>query len=346
MERARGREAASIDVRMKILGALMFAAGLAILGWLLVHFGTAPIAAAWSTLGFRGLAIVVAAHLPVAVFLGLAWWSLGKDFPGAKPLKFIWARLVRDGAAEVLPFSQVGGYVFGARALALSGVPGFFTAISTVVDLVVELAAKLPYILMGLALLAILKPQSDYFAPVLAGVAISGGLLALAVIFRDKSRGALERLAMRMAQRWPALHFGEASETRETISRVLAKDGRAMSGFVLHFIAWALGAAEAWIAFRLMGAPIGLAEACVIDSLFTGLRTFAFFIPGAIGVQEAAYVALCAMFGISPGVALAFSLVRRARDFLIGAPCLAGWQLTEGRRALFARQPVAVADGD
>lgn len=331
---------------MKFLGALAFAAGLAVLGWLLVHFGTAPIAAAWATLGFSGLAIVVAAHLPIAVFLGLAWWSLGRDIPGATPRKFIWARLVRDGAAEVLPFSQVGGYVFGARALALSGVPGFFTAISTVVDLVVELAAKLPYLLIGLALLAVLKPQSDYFAPVLVGVAISGGLLALAAIFRDRSRGALERLAVRMAQRWPALQLGEANETRAMISRVLAKDGRAIAGFGLHFIAWALGAAEAWIAFRLMGAPIGLAEACVIDSLFTGLRTFAFFIPGAIGVQEAAYVALCAMFGISPGVALAFSLVRRARDFLIGAPCLVGWQMVEGRRALFARQTVAVADPD
>lgn len=346
MESARGYQAAGIDARMKFFGAIAFAAGLAVFGWLLVHFGTAPIAAAWTTLGFRGLAIVVAAHLPVAVFLGLAWWSLGRDIGAATPRKFIWARLVRDGAAEVLPFSQVGGYVFGARALTLSGVPGFFTAISTVVDLVVELAAKLPYILIGLALLAVLKPQSDYFAPVLAGVAISGGLLALAAIFRDRSRSALERLAMRMAQRWPALKLGEANETRTTISRVLAKDGRAMAGFVFHFIAWALGAAEAWIAFRLMGAPIGLAEACVIDSLFTGLRTFAFFIPGAIGVQEAAYVALCAMFGISPGVALAFSLVRRARDFLIGAPCLAGWQLTEGRRALFARQAVLLTDGD
>jgi uncharacterized membrane protein YbhN (UPF0104 family) len=84
----------------------------------------------------------------------------------------------------------------------------------------------------------------------------------------------------------------------------------------------------------------------VIDSLFTGIRTFAFFIPGAIGVQEAAYVALCAMFGISPGMALAFSLVRRARDFLIGTPSLAAWQMTEGRRALFARQAVVVTDGD
>ncbi len=175
-------------------------------------------------------------------FWGLRGGHSGVDVPGAAPAKFIWARLVRDGAAEVLPFSQVGGYVFGARALTLSGVSGFFAAISTVVDLVVELAAKLPYLLIGLALLAVLKPQSDYFTPVLIGVAISAGLLFLAAIFRDRSRGALERLAMRMAQRWPALHLGDADETSATISGVLAKDGRAAAGFDFHFIAWALGA--------------------------------------------------------------------------------------------------------
>ncbi len=329
---------------MKYLGAFAFGAGLAVLAYLSMHFGMAPIVSAWKTLGFGGMAIVVAAHLPVAAFLGFAWWSLGRGLVGAEPQKFIWARLVRDGAAEVLPFSQVGGYAFGARALTVSGVSGFFAAISTVVDLVVELAAKLPYVLVGLALLALLKPQSDGFAPILAGVAISGGLLLLAAFFRDRSRGVLERLAMRLAQRWPVLKLGDAEETRATISGVLAKDGRCVAGFALHFIAWGLGAFEALIALNLMGAKISLVEAAVIDSLFTGLRTFAFFIPGAIGVQEAAYVALCALFGISPGFALAFSLVRRARDFLIGAPCLFIWQMVEGRRALFSQTAMAASD--
>ncbi|MGB8365016.1 MAG: lysylphosphatidylglycerol synthase domain-containing protein [Rhizomicrobium sp.] len=329
---------------MKLLGALVFVAGLAILVYLVVYFGMAPIASAWEALGFGGLAIVVAAHLPVAAFLGLAWWSLGRGLVGAAPEKFIWARLVRDGAAEVLPFSQVGGYMFGARALMVSGVSGFFAAISTVADLVLEMVAKLPYLLIGLALLAFVKPQSGYFAPILIGVAISVGLLFFAAIFRNRSRSALEWLAMRMAQRWPVLHLGDAEETRATISGVLAKDGRSAAGFALHFIAWALGALEALIAFHLMGAKITLAEATIIDSLFTGLRTFAFFVPGAVGVQEVAYVALCALFGISPGFALAFSLVRRARDFLIGVPCLFIWQIVEGRRVLFSRTTVAATD--
>lgn len=346
MEDAPKHHTCGADTGMKFFGALAFIAGLAVLCWLLVHFGTAPIIAALQALGVAGLAIVVAAHLPVAGFLGCAWWSLGRDVPGSNPGKFIWARLVRDGAAEVLPFSQIGGYVFGARALTLSGASGFFAAISTVVDLVIELVAKLPYLLIGLGLLAILKPHSGYFVPLLSCVGISGGLLVLAVAFRNRSRGGLERLAVRMAQRWPALNLGDAEETRNTITGVLSRDGRTASAFVLHFVAWVLGAAETWVAFQLMGANISFPEAIVIDSLFTALRTFAFFVPGAIGVQEAAYVALCAMFGISPGMALAFSLVRRARDFLIGVPCLLGWQVVEGRRALFSRRAVAVSDSE
>lgn len=330
---------------MKFLGALAFVVGFAVLVWLLVHFGTAPIAAAWSTLGFEGLAIVVAAHLPVAVFLGFAWWSLGYGVTAASPEKFIWSRLVRDAAAEVLPFSQVGGYVFGARALSLSGISGFFAAISTVVDLVIELAAKLPYLLIGLALLAVLKPQNEYLIPGLIGIVLGSSLIFAAGVSRERTRGTLERFALRLSDRWPALHLGSEAETRKTISDLLTSNRRTGAGFVLHFVAWALGAGEAWLAFHLMGAKIGFAEAIVIDSLFTSLRTFAFFIPGAVGVQEAAYVGLCGMFGISPGVALAFSLVRRGRDFLIGVPCLFGWQLMEGRRVLM-REMAAAADGD
>ncbi len=91
-----------------------------------------------------------------------------------------------------------------------------------------------------------------------------------------------------------------------------------------------------------MGANINLAEAAVIDSLFTGVRTFAFFIPGAIGVQEAAYVALCAMFGIPPGDGAGVLAGSACARFSDRRAMPVGWQLTEGRRALFARQAVSV----
>jgi putative membrane protein len=326
---------------MRLFSALAFVAGFAVLVLLVVRFGAAPIASACGAMGVGGMALVVAAHLPVAAMLGLAWWSLGRGHAGARPPRFIWARLVRDAAGEVLPFSQVGGFVIGARALTVSGVAGAFAAISTVFDLLIEFAAKLPYVLIGLVLLKAPRhvPTPTLLAQILLALAVGAAPVLLVVIIHRRRPGALERLVMRIAGRWPALRLADTPRAREAIARLLANDGRSFVTFVLHFTAWVLGGAEAWIAFHLMGARISLAQAVVIDSLFTGLRGFAFFVPATVGVQEAAYVALGALFGVTPGVALAFSLTRRARDFLIGAPCLLAWQMVEGRRALLPTAP-------
>jgi uncharacterized membrane protein YbhN (UPF0104 family) len=82
-----------------------------------------------------------------------------------------------------------------------------------------------------------------------------------------------------------------------------------------------------------MGIDAGLGQALVIDSLGTAFRTLGFLVPGALGVQEAGYVIICALFGIPPAGAVAFSLARRARDLLIGLAGLGLWQTLEVRKA-------------
>jgi hypothetical protein len=64
------------------------------------------------------------------------------------------------------------------------------------------------------------------------------------------------------------------------------------------------------------------------------LRTFGFWVPAALGVQEAAYVLVSGLFGLGPELAIAFSLVRRARDLLIGFVGLSVWQGLEVKHAL------------
>jgi hypothetical protein len=70
----------------------------------------------------------------------------------------------------------------------------------------------------------------------------------------------------------------------------------------------------------------------VIESLLYAIRTAAFAIPNAVGVQEGAYVLIGAAFGLTPEMALAISLLKRARDLMIGLPALGTWQLAEGGR--------------
>jgi hypothetical protein len=57
------------------------------------------------------------------------------------------------------------------------------------------------------------------------------------------------------------------------------------------------------------------------------------------GIQEAGFVLVGAVLGIDEAAAIAFSLVLRARDVLLGAPAVLLWSAAELRQ-LRRRRPV------
>ncbi|HEY4114421.1 MAG TPA: lysylphosphatidylglycerol synthase domain-containing protein [Rhizomicrobium sp.] len=318
---------------LKIVAILAFAAGAAITAGLIVHAGLAAVAAALSALGILGLIIIALAHLPIVALLGAAWWAVARPVERIGLANFIWARAVRDGAAEALPFSQVGGYVIGARALSLSGVEAHSASVSTIVDLAVEFSAKIPYLLLGLVMLEQLTPSK---AGGLAIIGIGVCLAISAMLLHPRASTALGGMIGRLMPRWDRL-----AQSRERILDLLAqmtlRREALLPSALLHFLCWVLGAGETWLIFHLMHAPISLGAALVIDSLVGGLRMVSFFVPASIGIQEGGYVLLCGLFGIPPGMALAFSFARRARDILIAAPVLVSWQGREARALLPGR---------
>ena len=89
-------------------------------------------------------------------------------------------------------------------------------------------------------------------------------------------------------------------------------------GLSLHLLAWIGNGGEAWVALHFMGVPLSLAAVLAIESLLYAIRSLAFLVPNAAGVQEGAYVMLGGLFGLPPDTALALSLLKRARDLAIG----------------------------
>jgi putative membrane protein len=318
----------------RFLGELAFAAGLAASIWLVLHLGLRPVGHALATIGVGGVILVSLAHLPTLGVLGLSWWRLAPEGAAAHPAKFVWGRLMRDAGGELLPFSQIGGFALGARALALTGVSGLEATVSSLLDVVVEQAAKAPYAMAAVALLIWLVPGSALVGPSLAVLGLNLAVIVLALARRRWTRERLLKMAAGLDRRWPGVGASESGGAEAAMARALASPGRIGMSLMLHLVGWTLGAGEAWITLRLLGAPTSFAQAVVIDGLFVAFRMFAFAIPAAIGVQEGAYVVLCGLFGIGAPTALAFSLVRRARDLAVGAPAVLAWQLLErGRRA-------------
>jgi uncharacterized membrane protein YbhN (UPF0104 family) len=66
-----------------------------------------------------------------------------------------------------------------------------------------------------------------------------------------------------------------------------------------------------------------------LEGMLSGALAIAFLVPAGIGVQEASYVALGQLFGMPAHLSLSLSLLRRARDIVVGAPALASWQVAE-----------------
>jgi uncharacterized membrane protein YbhN (UPF0104 family) len=95
-----------------------------------------------------------------------------------------------------------------------------------------------------------------------------------------------------------------------------------------------MGTLESWMILRAMGVPASLGVALVVESLGGAARSAGFAVPGALGVQEAGFIVVCELFGIPPDTAIALSMVKRARELLVGVPGLLLWQWSEGKRLL------------
>jgi hypothetical protein len=67
------------------------------------------------------------------------------------------------------------------------------------------------------------------------------------------------------------------------------------------------------------------------------VRSVAFPVPGALGVQESGFLVVGSALGIPGEMAFAISLIARVRDLAVGIPALLTWQIFEGRRFWRAR---------
>ena len=117
----------------------------------------------------------------------------------------------------------------------------------------------------------------------------------------------------------------------QTLSQVYTLRGKLVVAGVHHLAAWSLGAGEVMIAAWALGHHIGFGQSYVIESLAQAVRTTAFFVPGAVGVQEGGFVLVSALFGIPADIAISISLTKRVRELVLGIPGLAAWQWREHR---------------
>lgn len=332
MSETAGTKAGWRPVALRAAPLVLGVGGLALAFWLVEDFGLAAIGHAIRRAGWHGLALYSLAQLGLFVLLGGAWAAITPKGRLRRLPAFIWGRMVRDAAGQLLPFSPVGGFVLGARAVTLHGIPWPLAAATTFADVTTEFLAQLAFAAIGLAVLLVRVPDSALILPIGLFILVAAIGAAIFVLMQQGVGGIFRFLGARIAAPWFETVSGHADRLQDQVDAIYARRSRLLAGFCLHLSAWFGTAFASWLAYRLVGLPIDFPAALAIEALLHAALTVAFVVPGALGVQELVYASLGSVFGCPPEVSLAVSLLRRARDIALGVPILLVWQVFEARR--------------
>jgi putative membrane protein len=302
--------------------------------------GAGPVLHAFETAGWGVLGVCLLRATAVAT-AGLGWFVL---FPtGRRPtaLACVLIRFLREGANTLLPMTQIGGEVIGARTLTLRGTPASLSAASIIVDVLVQAATQFLFVLIGLATLVALGRSNGVGGTIAIVVAVAiPALFGFYLGQQPVGQRIVKAVLARVVGEREWLAFGAIDALYARLGSIYANRGGLAAATAIHMTVWLFGALEVWVVLACMGSQAGYPEALVIESLMQGVRGAAFAIPGALGAQEAGLIAISAIFGVPAQAAIAMSLIKRVPDVVFGVPSLLGWQVLEARALLARAAPV------
>lgn len=308
------------------------AVGLLLMTAVVVWGGVGPVLDALRRGGWGVLVIVPLYAVPV-LLASAAWRVLFP--PGRAPRVPVTVHLTWIGIAvnRLLPVAQVGGEVVKVRLLRKRGGDGRTATATVVADKTVQAATQAGYALVGLGLLALTQGSGGLRWGVLGGSLLFGG--AVYVFYRLQRRGLFRRISTWIERFVPAADRLGLADDAGGVDRALEALYRDR-GRVVGSVLWRTGfrlvlALEVLVVLPLLGEPVGVADALILESLGQAARAAAFAIPAGLGAQEGGFVVAGVAVGLAPETALALSLVKRAREVLVGVPALLAWQAEEGR---------------
>jgi putative membrane protein len=327
---------------MKIAAGFALLLGLTLFAALTLYEGADDVARALASVGFGALWVAVI-RLSQTFLSSFAWRALLPK-PRPKPWLFCKLRWVRESINNLLPVAQIGGDLLGARLLRANGVQGGMASASVIVDLLAQTTTQVVFTLVGVFFLLDSGADTDLTFGILAGMVIMAPALAgFWLAPRLLAMGWLDTVAEHVERRTGWNSLSGLPALRAGLDVILRRRSALTAALLIHMAIWFVGALEIWLALHLLGDPRSFTTAITIESLGHAVKAAGFLIPGAWGVQEGGFIALCAAFGIGSPTAIALSLVKRIPDFVCGAPGLWVWRRMEGSslREFFFREKLA-----
>jgi putative membrane protein len=323
---------------MKRLLVVAAGLGLVLAVAIIAYEGFGAVAQAFAAVGY-GLIVITLLRAIALAGAGLGWWIV---FPAAAKASLwacVWVRLIREAINSLLPVAQVGGEIAGARLITFFGIGAGLAAASVLVDVLVQVVSLLLFVIVGLGIVALHGANGALVASMMTD--LSGMGIALAGFFMAQRFGGarlIDRALMALARKSGWSSLANMANLHDNLVRIYADVPRFLLALLVHLGFWFFGALEVLVALSLMGHSAGYLDAVVIESLGQAVRAAGFLVPGALGVQEAGFIAVCAVYGIPAPAAVALSLAKRVPELVLGPPFLFAWHAHEAK-ALSARGP-------
>lgn len=291
--------------------------GFALLAVLIYQTGPLQLAEHLRVLGWSAPLI----FLPYALssVLDAAGWRV--TFVHSRPRLWLLylARLIGEAMNSITPTAYLGGEPVKAFVLQRFGVPLTEGATSVILAKTALTIAQIAFVVVGVALFMIRRDAGIATIPMVAALALAGvGVTIVLVLLQRRGMVAfVARLTQRLLPRarLAARLAARAPEIDERLRSFYGARPRAAAASVaLHFAGWVTGAAEVFAIMALIGHPVTLADAVIIEALAQPTRLAGVIIPGTIGVQEAGGMAIFGLLGLPPQLGLAMMLLKRVRE--------------------------------
>jgi putative membrane protein len=311
----------------------LLSAGLLIFIALLVSQGLPTVLSTLALAGW-GLVLVALYHLVPLAIDAAAIRVLFVPHTARAAREALLARWVGESGNSLMPAGQIGGPVLMARYLSRRGMRMEDAVAAITVSTTLQTFAQVGFALFGVSLLGAHAGHVSEGALRTSSLVASGFLaLQIAGFYLLQRRGFFSKL-LRAAARFVGKRdwsewMNHAQAIDAAIETTYRHNAAVAASFALSMIGWFVGTAEVYWILELLGSPVSWSDALLLESVGQAIRGAAFAIPGALGVQEGAYLLLASLVGLHPETGLALSLAKRARELLLGVPGLLYLHLSE-----------------
>lgn len=322
-ERGLARRA---SIALLVAGAGLFIA-------LIWHAGLAVLWRVLAPVGWGIVPTVFSHALPLVIDV-IGWRLLFAD-KAPTMLALVRARWVGEAINNLLPVAQIGGEFARFRMARLAGAGFGGAAASVLADLTLGAITQLVFAAAGIAMLVTFYDGSSVWA-------LLWGVLPFACsifIFYALQRRAFASLLGYLARMFPSF---AAADQVEDVNRCLTRlydDRRLVArAWNVRLLGWLAGVVEIALSLHFLGQEVSWSQAFILESVTQIVRSTAFAVPGALGVQETGFVVVAHLTGADAAIGLAIALIRRGRDLGFGLPALADYWWTEARRTIELRR--------